>query len=211
MFYEEPDPIRAQAVIVAPNIMPIVANNPSKMTYHGTNTYIVDTPDGTVVIDPGPAEDSEHYNAVLEALGDNPAGILVSHHHSDHFGAAPALRAETGMPIYVFENFGDDAFEADGYLVDGDNIGGLTVLHTPGHASDHLCFNHPDQPADQPRSDKPAPEGGPQRQHDRYSPGGSWPGCGARHHAGIADRAALAPNPVRQSAGASDPDTGCSG
>lgn len=144
MFYEEPEPERAQATIIAPDILRIVANNSSKMTYHGTNTYIVKTQDGTFVIDPGPSEDVAHYYAILEAIGDNLAGILVSHHHSDHFGAAPALRAETGMPVYVFENFGDDAFEADGYLVDGDNIGGLTVHHTPGHASDHLCFSRED-------------------------------------------------------------------
>lgn len=144
IFYEEPDPVRSKATIIAPNIMRIVANNPSRMTYHGTNTYIVKTLDGTFVIDPGPSEDVAHYYAILEVLGDNPAGILVSHHHTDHFGAAPALRAETGMPIYVFENFGCDAFEADGYLIDGDNIGGLTVLHTPGHASDHLCFSRED-------------------------------------------------------------------
>ena len=64
------------------------------MTYHGTNTYIVNTPDGTFVVDPGPSEDTEHFDAILEALGDDPAGILVSHHHSDHFGAAPALKRE---------------------------------------------------------------------------------------------------------------------
>ena len=44
MFYGEPDPPRAQGVEVAEGILRIVANNPGKMTYHGTNSYIIDTP-----------------------------------------------------------------------------------------------------------------------------------------------------------------------
>lgn len=144
MFYGEPDPPRAQGVEVAEGILRIVANNPGKMTYHGTNSYIIDTPDGRFIIDPGPAEDSAHFEAIVENLGANPAGILLTHHHSDHFGAVPALRERTGLPVYVSRAFPDDAFQPDGFLKDGQVIAGLTVLHTPGHASDHLCFARPD-------------------------------------------------------------------
>jgi glyoxylase-like metal-dependent hydrolase (beta-lactamase superfamily II) len=35
-------------------------------------------------------------------------------------------------------------FTPDVPLHDGDHIAGLTALHTPGHASDHLCFAGPD-------------------------------------------------------------------
>ncbi|MGC8203894.1 MBL fold metallo-hydrolase [Aliiroseovarius sp. PTFE2010] len=129
---------------MAEGIQRIVANNPSKMTYHGTNTYLIDSPDGRFVIDPGPVEDSKHFDAILENLGPNPAGILVTHHHSDHFGAAPSLREKTGLPIHASRVFADDAFVPDGLLEDGDVIAGLTVLHTPGHASDHLCFARAD-------------------------------------------------------------------
>ncbi|MGF6862786.1 glyoxylase-like metal-dependent hydrolase (beta-lactamase superfamily II) [Rhodobacteraceae bacterium MBR-64] len=144
MFFTEPEPDRAQAVEVAEDILRIVANNPGKMTYHGTNTYIVDTSDGRFVIDPGPAEDSAHLETIIANMGASPAGILVTHHHSDHFGAAPALRERTGLPVYISRAFPDDAFEPDGFLEDGQIIAGLTVLHTPGHASDHLCFARPD-------------------------------------------------------------------
>lgn len=143
MFFTEPEPCRAQAVVVAEGIHRIVANNPGKMTYFGTNTYIVDSRDGRFVIDPGPVEDHDHFESILETLGQDAAGILITHHHSDHFGAAPALRERTGLPVYVSREFPDDAFEPDGYLDDGDVIAGLTVLHTPGHASDHLCFARP--------------------------------------------------------------------
>lgn len=97
MFYEEPEPVRAQSVRVANGVRRIVANNPSKMTYHGTNSYVLESADGVFVIDPGPAEDGDHLNAIIESLVQDPAGILVTHHHSDHFGAAPALRERTGM------------------------------------------------------------------------------------------------------------------
>lgn len=144
MFFDEPEPVRAKGLPVAEGIQRLVADNPGKMTYHGTNTYLVETSEGLLVIDPGPAEDAGHLNAIIDNLGHAPAGILVTHHHSDHFGAAPALRERTGAPVYVSSAFPDDAFEPDGVLEDGQTIAGLAVLHTPGHASDHLCFARPD-------------------------------------------------------------------
>lgn len=144
MFHNEPTPPRAVAVPVARNIQRIVADNSSKMTYHGTNTYILSTNQGVFIIDPGPSEDFAHYGAILNATGNHLAGIIVTHQHSDHFGLVPALHAETGSPVFASRKFPDDAFVPDVYLDDGDKIGGLTVLHTPGHASDHLCFSRPD-------------------------------------------------------------------
>lgn len=144
MFYEEPLPEHATPMSVAKGVLRLVANNPNRMTYHGTNSYILESAEGVFVIDPGPTEDRAHLTAIIESLGQRPAGILVTHHHSDHFGAAPALRERTGLPIYVSAVFPDDAFEPDGVLENGHTIAGLTVLHTPGHASDHLCFARPD-------------------------------------------------------------------
>lgn len=140
MFFTEPEPARAHAQTMVEGVKRVVANNPGKMTYYGTNTYVIDSGEGRFVLDPGPAEDSAHLDVILGCLGGEGAGILVTHHHSDHFGAAPALRERTGLPIFVSRRFPDDAFEADGLLEDGQSIAGLTVLHTPGHASDHLCF-----------------------------------------------------------------------
>lgn len=144
MFYDEPVPKRGHALQVANGIKRIVANNPSKMTYHGTNSYIVETTGSALVVDPGPAEDMVHFEAIIENIGKNPVGILVTHHHSDHFGSAPLLREKTGMPVYVSRAFPDDAFEPNGLLEDGQIVAGLTVLYTPGHASDHICFARSD-------------------------------------------------------------------
>jgi hypothetical protein len=52
-FLTEPLPERGVALPIVPGIFRIVANNPSLMTYHGTNTYLIETGDSFVVLDPG--------------------------------------------------------------------------------------------------------------------------------------------------------------
>jgi len=143
-FYHEPEPERGHIHPVAPGISRMVANNPSKMTYHGTNTYLIKAEAGTYVLDPGPVQDEVHFNALLKALEPNPAGIIVSHHHSDHFGSVPRLKAATGLPVFASSVFADDTFRPDVALDDGDTVAEFEVMHTPGHASDHLCFGRDD-------------------------------------------------------------------
>jgi glyoxylase-like metal-dependent hydrolase (beta-lactamase superfamily II) len=131
----ETEPPRGQPTEVAPGVRRIVAGNPGPMTYHGTNTFLVDEADGIVVIDPGPA-DRAHLEAVLAATGGRVARILLTHSHADHLGNLADLRAATGAPVWA------RAPEArpDVAPEDGARIGGLTAIHTPGHAPDHLCF-----------------------------------------------------------------------
>ncbi len=142
-FLTEPEPQRDELQPVMPGISRIVAGNPGPMTYYGTNTYLIDTPDGIVVLDPGPEEHPEHVAAILRATGPNVALILVSHTHHDHVGAVPALQDATGAPTVGFRDSGLDTFTADIKLADGDMIAGMQAVHTPGHASDHLCFALP--------------------------------------------------------------------
>jgi glyoxylase-like metal-dependent hydrolase (beta-lactamase superfamily II) len=142
-FLTEPEPERGAVLPVMPGISRIVAANSGPMTYYGTNTYLIDTPDGIAVLDPGPEGHPEHVEAILRATGSNVALILVSHTHHDHIGAVPALREATGAPTVGFSVSGDDSFTADIKLADGDKIAGLTAIHTPGHASDHLCLALP--------------------------------------------------------------------
>ena len=142
-FLTEPEPERGAILPVMPGISRIVAANPGPMTYYGTNTYLIDTPDGIVVLDPGPEEHPEHVEAILRATGPNIALILVSHTHHDHVGAVPALQAATGVPTVGFRDSGSETFDADIKLADGDMIAGMQAIHTPGHASDHLCFALP--------------------------------------------------------------------
>ena len=94
-YLTEPEPERGRATDVAPGIRRILAPNAGLMTYHGTNTYLIEAGEGVVVLDPGP-DDAGHVQAILEATEGCVAAILLSHSHSDHLGALAALKAGTG-------------------------------------------------------------------------------------------------------------------
>lgn len=137
-YLAENEPMRGLALDCADGIRRIVADNPGPMTYHGTNTYLLDAPEGVPegisVLDPGP-DDPRHLAVVLREAG-TVARILVSHGHSDHVGGLAALRAATGAPVLAF----DPKLAPDHVLADGDVVAGWTVLHTPGHAWDHVAL-----------------------------------------------------------------------
>jgi glyoxylase-like metal-dependent hydrolase (beta-lactamase superfamily II) len=100
---------------LAPLIRRVMAENPSKFTYHGTGTYIVGGGDqgrgDVVVIDPGPRLDS-HRDALAGALdGCVVRAILVTHCHADHSPLAGWLAGETGAPTIGFGPHGDDAWD----------------------------------------------------------------------------------------------------
>ncbi len=140
-FLTEPEPARRVPLAVQPGISRIVACNPSPMTYHGTNTWLVEGEDGLTVIDPGPEEDA-HLAAIVAA---GPVvRILLTHSHPDHLAGAPALKAATGAPILGWGKPWAKGFTPDIAVADGEAIGRFTAIHTPGHASDHLCFALPD-------------------------------------------------------------------
>jgi glyoxylase-like metal-dependent hydrolase (beta-lactamase superfamily II) len=150
--YGEPSP-------VSPGIVRVVANNPSPLTFKGTNTYLVGMTE-LAVIDPGPS-DAAHLDAILSAAAGRPIRqILITHAHRDHVDGAAALQAATGAPIL---GFGRESFRAEGPSVnpqgaefidyvfipdqsigDGDIIRerewSFEAVHTPGHAPDHLCL-----------------------------------------------------------------------
>jgi glyoxylase-like metal-dependent hydrolase (beta-lactamase superfamily II) len=95
---------------VTPLVRRVIAENPSKFTYHGTGTYIVGHGD-VVVIDPGPRLDA-HRDALAVALsGSTVHAILVTHCHSDHSPLSAWLAAETGAPTVAFGPHGDDPWD----------------------------------------------------------------------------------------------------
>jgi glyoxylase-like metal-dependent hydrolase (beta-lactamase superfamily II) len=138
-FLKEPAPSYGTIEPIAPRLRRLVAPNPGPMTYRGTNTWLVEADDGLSIIDPGP-DDAAHLAALLMAAGGQVRRILLTHTHPDHWAGAPALRAATGAPIYGWGQPWKADFTPDVALSDGDSVAGLTALHTPGHASDHLCF-----------------------------------------------------------------------
>jgi glyoxylase-like metal-dependent hydrolase (beta-lactamase superfamily II) len=103
---------------VSPLIQRVIANNPSKFTYHGTGTYIVGTKD-VVVIDPGPIIDS-HREALQKALdGRRVVGIAVTHCHADHSPLAAWLADVSGAPRFAIGPHAEHAgyaYEDDSFL-----------------------------------------------------------------------------------------------
>jgi glyoxylase-like metal-dependent hydrolase (beta-lactamase superfamily II) len=138
-FLSEPPPAYGVAEDVAPGLRRIVAPNPGPMTYHGTNSWLVEGEDGVTVIDPGP-DDAAHVAALVAATDGQVRRILLTHTHPDHVGAAAGLQAATGAPVLGWARPWLKGFAPDVAVADGEDVAGLVALHTPGHASDHLCF-----------------------------------------------------------------------
>jgi glyoxylase-like metal-dependent hydrolase (beta-lactamase superfamily II)/8-oxo-dGTP pyrophosphatase MutT (NUDIX family) len=124
----------------------ITAPNPGMMTGPGTNTYLVGEKE-IAVIDPGPAIDS-HVAKILEAGAGRIRWILTTHTHMDHSPAAAALKAATGARVLGRQapkgGSQDQAYAPEHQPADGERIAigalHLRALHTPGHASNHLCY-----------------------------------------------------------------------
>lgn len=147
-FLTEAEPQRGVATPIRAGVRRLVAPNPGPMTYHGTNTFLIDPPPsgntdsgsaGVIVLDPGP-DSAEHVAATLDAAAGKVSLILLSHTHADHLGATAALRAATGAPVAAFHTPMVPEFIPDIRLEHGAEIAGFHALHTPGHAADHLCF-----------------------------------------------------------------------
>lgn len=109
-----------------------------------TNAYVVAT-DPPVLVDPAARTD-----ALDDAVAEHDVGhVVVTHTHPDHVGAvaeyADALDATTWARYGRTERFE----RATGVAPDrtyrgGDDVAGLRVLDTPGHAVDHVAFHADD-------------------------------------------------------------------
>jgi glyoxylase-like metal-dependent hydrolase (beta-lactamase superfamily II) len=135
---EAPSP--GQPAGVLPGVVRLTAPNPSVMTGPGTNTYLVGR-DALVAIDPGP-DDDDHLDAVAAEAAGRLRAIVVTHTHPDHAPGAAGLARRTGATVLGYG--ARDGFRPDRSLCDGDGIVEgdvvLRAIHTPGHASNHLCY-----------------------------------------------------------------------
>ena len=133
-----PEPGRP--VALAPGVVRVTAPNPGMMTGPGTNSYLVGTSE-LVVVDPGPDEPA-HVDALVEAGRGRVRWVVVTHTHPDHAPAAATLAERTGAEVIGFGP--RDAFDPDRSVGEGFELAGdgfcLRAVHTPGHASNHLCW-----------------------------------------------------------------------
>ena len=134
-----------KVVELSPLVRRITAGNGSVFTGPGTNTYLVGKEEVTV-IDPGPAM-QEHID-VIRAAAPNIKQILVTHTHPDHSPGVRLLKEKLDIPAYgMLTNSSknqDQTFNPERILEDGEVFQEeeftIEVVHTPGHASNHLCF-----------------------------------------------------------------------
>jgi glyoxylase-like metal-dependent hydrolase (beta-lactamase superfamily II) len=125
--------------------MPLLlrAGNPGPLTGQGNNTWLLDGAE-PALIDAGVGAPA-HLEALAQALGGRPlARVLVTHGHSDHASGLPALHARwPAAEAWKWPLEGESGWRplTNGQrLIAGDAE--LIVVHTPGHARDHVCFWH---------------------------------------------------------------------
>src|SRR5581483_3227806 len=122
----------------------VLAPNPGIFTGPGTNTYLIGA-EQVAVIDPGPIgrpEDDAHLDKVAEVGGGRIRWILATHTHPDHAPGAAGLAERTGAEVIGYDardDFTPDTEVGDGWTLDTEEFR-LRAVHTPGHASNHLCF-----------------------------------------------------------------------
>ena len=128
-----------------------------------TNCYVVinEATNESVLIDPG-----ANPERIAPLLGDSHCvGVLLTHGHFDHIGAADIFCERYQAPLYIHAqdeemlldkhkngsaDFGADAqVHTKAHLVaDGDciTLAGIpfTVMHTPGHSLGGVCYFLPD-------------------------------------------------------------------
>ena len=121
------------------------AANPGPMTGEGNWTYLIGGAQ-PVLIDAGVGH-AAHLEAIAGAAPHGPSQVVVTHAHSDHVSGAPAIHQRWPAATLAKHPWPQRdpqlpwARLDDGSIVRTDE-GDLQVLHTPGHAPDHLTLWH---------------------------------------------------------------------
>ncbi len=153
---EAHEPNSPQSIEFRPaiRVIPLAARTLPPATH--TNALLLGSCD-LVLVDPGSPWDSELrrlreiVDAECRAGGGRLRGIWLTHHHDDHVAGAEKLRRHYGVPVLAHPatvaRLARRDIRIEGRL-QADQVVELAgsfplrirALHTPGHASGHLCF-----------------------------------------------------------------------
>ena len=130
---------------ISPLVRRITAGNSGIFTGPGTNTYLIGV-NKVTVLDPGPAIE-EHIEAISKCLGEIEQ-IVITHTHLDHSPGVKLLQDKLDIPAFglITESSKDQdlTFTPHSLLKHNEIVNvenhRLRVIHTPGHASNHLCY-----------------------------------------------------------------------
>ena len=136
-----------------------------------SNAYLVSVEDGLLLVDTGIPGNAKRILAFIERLGRRPdelRTIVLTHWHIDHAGSVAELKRLTGAQVAIHELdapvlagrerpakgrramavitrlFRLRRVTADLLLRDGDRIGGLEVVHVPGHTAGSIVLRRDD-------------------------------------------------------------------
>ena len=136
-----------------------------------SNAYLVSADDGLLLVDTGIPGNAKRILAFIERLGRRPdelRTIVLTHWHIDHVGSVAGLKRLTGAQVAIHELdapvlagrerpakgrramavitrlFHLRPVSADLRLRDGDRIGGLEVVHVPGHTAGSIVLRRDD-------------------------------------------------------------------
>lgn len=148
------DPDFPRTTTVTALVGRVLGLNPGLFTGPGTNTYLVGARD-PILIDTGAGVAG--YVPLLEEYlrfrgWARPARIVLTHRHQDHLGGVGHLREHyPGITVSKMRYRDPELPEPiddrrDGEIIAGDGVT-LVPVHTPGHASDHLCYYLPEERA----------------------------------------------------------------
>jgi len=104
------------------------------------NAFLVVEDDGVTLIDTTMKQGTD---GIVKAAGGRLTRIALTHNHSDHIGGLDTLKERLGDSVEVLwpeTEAVTTQTQPDTLLKEGDRIGSLEVVASPGHSPGHIAF-----------------------------------------------------------------------
>lgn len=138
---------------VAPGVSRFAAQTPTLPPATHTNSYALGERD-VLLVEPATPYESEQREWLewargLASSGRNLVALFATHHHADHVGGASFFAEALGLPLWAHDRTAKlikhpvarTLIDGEKLTLEGPSPAVWSVLHTPGHASDHLCLH----------------------------------------------------------------------